>query len=223
MKNKKKIISVFAVILSIAQIIAGAVAVSRLPDTVPTHFNAEWVCDGVGSRWILMILAGLPLVFSLFALIALFRPSKQNNIAAILLLPMLFFPVLAFWMGYPTFQSGAGIGDKVNPERLAFFLPLMLSALLVLIGNYMPLIQPNKLMGIRLPSTLKNPQCWRLTHRFAGRNLFVTGLLLCIVVLTAFFLHQSDAAWITWVFITAIACNMAAIIAYARTHRNDAG
>ena len=221
MKNKRMMISVTAVILSIVQMIAGTAAVSRLPETVPTHFNAEWVCDGVGSRWILLILAGLPLVFSVYLLIGVHLHTEKSKVMMIVLLPVTVFMGAVFWMGYPTFRSGAGIGDKVDPAGLAFFLPLALSVLFVIIGNYLPLIQPNKMMGIRLPFTLKNPQCWRLTHRFAGRNLFVTGLLTGIVVLTAYFLRQTGAVWVIGTFIAMVVLNMIAIIVYAGIHRND--
>ena len=88
MKNKGIVISAAAVILSIVHIIAGAAAVSRLPETVPTHFNEEWVCNDVGPRWILLIFAALPLVFSLIMLITLFRQTKPSRVTALILFPL---------------------------------------------------------------------------------------------------------------------------------------
>lgn len=222
MKNKGIVISAAAVILSIVHIIAGAAAVSRLPETVPTHFNEEWVCNDVGPRWILLIFAALPLVFSLIMLITLFRQTKQSRVTALIMFPLTVFLAVGFWMGYPTFQSGAGIGDKVDPAGLAFFLPMALSVLLVIIGNYLPLIQPNKMMGIRLPSTLKNPQCWRLTHRFAGRLMCVSGLLMSLIVVIAHLVHHSGDTWLIILFGAVVIANAAAQIVYARMHRNDA-
>ena len=222
MKKKGIVISAAAVILSIVHIIAGAAALSRLPETVPTHFNSEWICDGVGSRWTLLIFAALPLVFSLVILVTAYRQTKQHRITAVIMLPLAVFLGAFFWMGYPTFQSGAAIGDKVDSAGLAFVLPLGFSVLLVIIGNYMPLIQPNKLMGIRLPSTLKNPQCWRLTHRFAGRLMCVSGLLMSLLVVLAHLAHHSGDQWLMILFGAVVIANAVAQIVYAGMHRNAA-
>ena len=51
-------------------------------------------------------------------------------------------------------------------------------ALFVLIGNYLPKVQPNYLMGIRTPWTLASDLAWRRTHRIGGRLFVIEGLIL---------------------------------------------
>ncbi len=54
--------------------------------------------------------------------------------------------------------------------------PAGVGILFLLIGNYMPRIQPNWFMGIRTPWTLSNDRVWRESHRFGGRMFMLGGL-----------------------------------------------
>ena len=60
-KNKMTAAAVIASVAAAVHLIAAIVCISRLPDVIPLHFNANWVCDGAGSRWILLIFAAFPL------------------------------------------------------------------------------------------------------------------------------------------------------------------
>ncbi|WNS42996.1 SdpI family protein [Paenibacillus sp. MMS20-IR301] len=52
-----------------------------------------------------------------------------------------------------------------------------LGVLFVVIGNFMPQIKDNYLIGIRTPWTLASPEVWRKTHRFSGALWIISGLL----------------------------------------------
>ena len=67
MKNNTiKRLTAVTIIIGIVNLIIAALFVLRLPDTVPTHFDASFVCNGTGSRWLgimlpIVVLAIFPL------------------------------------------------------------------------------------------------------------------------------------------------------------------
>ena len=65
---------------------------------------------------------------------------------------------------------------------------LVVTALFLVLGNYMASIQPNYFIGIRTPWTLEDPEIWKKTHRIGGRIwVAASGVLL----LVWFFVEQN--------------------------------
>ena len=56
-----------------------------------------------------------------------------------------------------------------------------IGALLVVVGNYLPKVRPNYIMGIRTPWTLASDLSWARTHRIGGRLFVVEGLVLVVL------------------------------------------
>ena len=56
---------------------------------------------------------------------------------------------------------------------------LIFSVILTLVmGNAAPRIPVNRVMGIRLPWTLKDPDTWRVAHRMMGYCAFPTAVFM---------------------------------------------
>ena len=62
-----------------------------------------------------------------------------------------------------------------------WILMLAFSASFAGIGNYLPTVSKNKLLGIRTKYTMQSDRCWKLTHRFAGQLWVVTGILWTVI------------------------------------------
>lgn len=56
--------------------------------------------------------------------------------------------------------------------------PVVLGAILTVVGNVMGKLRRNAVIGVRLPWTLRDDWVWERTHRFAGRVHVAAGLLL---------------------------------------------
>ncbi len=54
---------------------------------------------------------------------------------------------------------------------------LLVGTLLVLVGNVLPRVRPNLMVGVRTPWTLGDEQAWARTHRWAGYALVAFGLV----------------------------------------------
>lgn len=55
---------------------------------------------------------------------------------------------------------------------------LGMGVMLLVIGNYMPLIRRNRTFGIRTPWTQKDDRVWDLTHRYLGWTMVACGISL---------------------------------------------
>ena len=222
-KNEALTIGITSLVLSVIHLILSVIALSELPAEVPMHFNIEWVCDGVGSPWILLFLAVLPLIASIFSLCwcRFKKDVPYPKLTAMLMLLMALYLASLLWMSYPSMRSGVKIGDRIDPQGFAGNLALLYSVLFIALGNYMPVIQPNKWIGLRVSWTLNNEQCWRVTHRFAGRVWVVSGIINCLIVFIAFLTHHAGDFWLLIVLGEMLVIDIIVPIIYAWMHKDD--
>ena len=62
-------------------------------------------------------------------------------------------------------------------------MPLLMGALFMIIGNWLPKCEQTYTMGIKLPWTFASEANWNATHRFGGKVWFFGGI---ITMLSAF-------------------------------------
>ena len=72
-----------------------------------------------------------------------------------------------------------------RPLQLAAALPATLGLMFLVIGNVMPKLRWNYVMGVRTPWTLADEWVWDRTHRFAGWLWVVGGLALIAAAVAA--------------------------------------
>ena len=70
------------------------------------------------------------------------------------------------------------MGAQFDMTRLVF---VGTGALFVVIGNYLPKVRPNYLVGIRTPWTLTSDVSWTRTHRIGGRLFVIEGILMILL------------------------------------------
>jgi len=68
----------------------------------------------------------------------------------------------------------AGLGRTVPVPMIT---AILVGALFIVLGNYMPKCRQTYTMGIRLPWTLSSEENWRRTHRLAGKLYTLAGIL----------------------------------------------
>lgn len=221
MKKMNKL-DVLSWIVAVVNLIISVLYILQLPEIVPTHFNMNWVCDGMGSRWTAMLTAILPLAFCVCYPISKKYVQKENaKHSGILWLATELYLIVIHWaMLILSMGSGVQLGQQLDSAMFAWVLLGAIGLLYVVMGNYMPVIQQNHMLGFRLKWTLENEACWRVTHRFAGKMLVICGICL----LTFLFLAICLGIPMTWgliaLFLTVcISCVVTSIYAYQ--HRDD--
>ena len=193
-KNWKVLLITSIIIL--LPILAGVILWDRLPEQMPTHWNADGQIDGWSSKPFTVF--GLPLILLaaqwLCLLGTLADPKKQNHPMKVLHMVLWIIPVLSVVLHVMTYA--AALGKEV---RMEVVMPVFIGLLLAIIGNYLPKCKQNYTIGIKIPWTLSSEENWNRTHRlagwiwtFGGIVIMLTGfvggfwVLLPVVVLMAF-------------------------------------
>ena len=101
--------------------------------------------------------------------------EKTYNLITTLLVGMI---VLVHFMSLAlAFEAGRPIGR---------IFVLLVGILFAAIGNFIPRVRPNPIMGIRTARTLNDRALWTRAHRMLGLMIFCTGALVVLLALTAF-------------------------------------
>lgn len=178
MKNKSQI--VLTTVLCLLPMIAGVILYSRLPDSIATHFGVDGQPDGWSSKAFAVF--GLPAIIAGLNLLMHFglrTDPKRNNMS-----PALFN--IAIWTvpAVSILTNAFVLANALGYEsRIEVILPLLVSLLFIVIGNYLPKTKQSYTMGIKLPWTLASEENWNRTHRLAGYLWVACGILMALLTL----------------------------------------
>ncbi|MBA4383200.1 MAG: hypothetical protein C0410_00540 [Anaerolinea sp.] len=81
---------------------------------------------------------------------------------------------------------------------------VLVTLLMVVIGNFAPKLPFNGYMGLRLPWTVRDEETWILAHRILGYITF--PLVICFIVLSQFLDSRTCiiATLLTWIIIPGV-------------------
>ena len=144
---------------------------SDLPDLIPVHFNFQGEPDVFAAlpngAFLVLIVA---IVVALVLRVVMSFPSAQeikaylHNVCVVLVAAMVALNVIILEYA---------MGSEVVPARFAW---LFTGVILIAVSNPMGKLPINRYAGIRIPSTVDNPEVWQRTNRFAGWVGVVLGL-----------------------------------------------
>ena len=180
MKNKKILFSVLVVVV-ITWVVA-FIYEPKLPEQIPTHWNASGEVDGYTSKpWGVYI---LPLISTAMSMLLMvlpqispkgFKLGKARKVYDIIVLVMAVFMLAVMVLSFE-----AGINGEIDMNQ---WILAAMGLLFVVLGNYLAKVPKNFFMGIRTPWTLASDEVWYKTHRLASWTFVISGLL---VILCAF-------------------------------------
>lgn len=174
--------AIIATVLAVINFVVLTVLICLLPDTVPIHFNVDMVVDRMGSPAWLVVFGILPVLIALGLILELVLRKREYQNRRVIQIFMGALAVFFAWFGwvfYGIVSCGAEMGEKV-PVSMSLLIMLPLGLIMIVIGNYLPKIRRNHTLGIKLPWTLKNEECWNKTHRFSGYVTIIAGAILSI-------------------------------------------
>lgn len=162
----------------VASFVMAAALYSRLPEMVPTHWNAQGEVDGYMPKpWGAL---GPPVLTAGIYLLLLVLPRispKGYGIARFQgVYDLMQSAIVAFLFLMTGLMLLAGIGVSVPVPRVV---SVAIGLLFVVLGNFMGKFTKNFFCGIRTPWTLASDEVWLRTHRLGGR-LFVLAGLVCV-------------------------------------------
>jgi uncharacterized membrane protein len=192
MKNRYLLMCSLVMLATLAITLA---VYSRLPATIPTHWNGAGEIDGHGPRSFVFIHTGLMLLFMLLWTVLPSLSPKRFTVDSFDATYWHICLVIVTLLGYFQCVMVWGAFSPSMPMTHAMFGGL--AVFLGLIGNVMGKVRRNFWIGIRTPWTLASERVWYSTHRFAGKAMVIAAALslagvvaglplaLCLTVLMA--------------------------------------
>ena len=201
-KKYKRTLIITSLVLLIP-VIVGLLLWNQLPDPMPTHWDIHGEVDGWSSKAFTVF--GLPaimLALQWVCILASTADPKYKN----------YNPKMTKLMFWICPAIGLVLCCMVYPQAMGYsvpievIMPLLMGALFIVVGNWLPKCEQTYTMGIKLPWTLSSEENWNATHRFGGKVWFFGGI---VSMFTAFF----GNFWILMI-ILALMCILPTVYSY---------
>ena len=179
MMKKMKKNDFLAVAICLIPMIAGVILYDKLPDRIATNYDFTMKESGYSSK--VFVVFVMPLIFAavLFGSLVYLRNVKQKeSLGKMIPIIQIFFPTAVILVFGLLFLSALDMLKDIG-----FSVCLIVSLLMIYLGNYMPKIRKNWIIGIRTPHTLKSEELWYRTHRIAGVCVTLSGVVALVLTL----------------------------------------
>ena len=179
MENVKKYKTTIIVttLITLLPIVFGLIIWKKLPEQIATHWGADGQADGYSGKAFAVF--GMPCILAALQLfvsfITLNDPKRRNIHKKPLALVLWLIPIVSILMNCMTYA--VALGMKVD---VGIIVSILIGLLFIILGNYMPKLQQNYTVGIRIPWTLNSTENWNRTHRLGGKMFILGGFLLII-------------------------------------------
>lgn len=165
---------------------ATALSLLFLPDQIPAHYGADNQVTRWGSKYETLLLPLLVILFGVFMrwisrLAARQEKTGSNNERICLLagiFSLLLFDAMTGYFLYTAFHKVENL--SAVPVDLSQLIFTLVGIALMAIGNVMPKVRMNAVMGLRTGWSMKNETTWKKSQRFGGISLMVTGGLIIL-------------------------------------------
>ena len=180
-KNKWRLLAhIVVAVVTLLPMLAGVLLWDRLPEQVATHWGADGEANGWSSRAFAVF--GLPLFLLALYFVCVAVSERGGTIAGnnpkLMRIMHGLCPAISLIGGFAIYSHALGVSFDMNTPAL-----LLLGALFMVIGNYLPKCTRNLWLGIRIKWTLEDEDNWRMTHRFGGRVWMAAGALVMLCAL----------------------------------------
>lgn len=170
-------------ILCLIPIVIAIIFYKNLLENIPMHFNIHGEVDSFAPKIFIIINPTILFILNLIVIFVKYNDPKIKNVPKKLLKILLFIiPFMSLVM--VSFTIFISLGYNL---RIQVIMPILISVIFILIGNYLPKCKRNYTVGIKLPWTLHNDNVWIKTHRLGGFLFVITGVL---VLFTSIFLNK---------------------------------
>ncbi|MGE4453563.1 MAG: SdpI family protein [Sphaerochaeta sp.] len=205
---------IITTIICLVPLLFSWVVYDQLPEQVPIHYNAMGEPDGYATKAFGAF--GMPLILALLNVIiqiAVKTDPKRDTSSKLYYITKWIIPILTLFMVPLTLLHALE-----RPLHIENLVPLAVSILLLVVGNYLPKIKQNYTIGIKLPWTLGDEVNWKKTHRLAGWIWTLCSLLFILAIILDIY--------VAWIFFTGLAVMVLTPLVYSfilaqKQHQND--
>ena len=173
-------------------LIIAAAAVQILPDMIPVHYGIDGNVDRIGSKYEVFIFVGITVIIAVTGILLQWKFVKDAQTAAgekeashavgngkvcmivctAVNAVMLGFECVMVCMGYSGIQRISGTEGELYCSAAV----ILMGILFAVLGNIMPKMKMNGLMGLRTSWSMKNDEVWARCQRMGGTVTFFGGI-----------------------------------------------
>jgi uncharacterized membrane protein len=172
----------FSAVIVGAMLLLSAWAWLQLPADaqVPIHWGADGQVNGYASKTIgLFLLPAITIaVAATFWAIPIIEPRRANIVKSGKAYAAIWVAVVALLAVIEVVVIAAAMGIVFDTTLVVF---VGVGLLFIVIGNYLPKVRPNYMLGIRTPWTLTSDLSWDRTHRVGGRLFVLEGVVFILL------------------------------------------
>lgn len=171
--------TIISLVLIAAAVLAGVLLWNRLPDPMPSHWNAAGEIDGYMPKfWGVFLVPIITIVLvPLFLVIPHIDPLKANIAKFRGIFNWFIVGFVAYMLYVYALTLFAALGTPFNMTTM--LLPVV-GLLFIGVGYMMAQAKRNFFIGIRTPWTLSSETVWDETHKL-GSKLFMLGGIVTII------------------------------------------
>jgi uncharacterized membrane protein len=178
--NRRPMILVSALVIGV-MLVASVWAYASLPADaqVPIHWGPDGQADGYAGKAVgLFLLPAIAvLAAAMFWILPRIEPRRANLERSGKAYAAIWIGVMLLLGGLHLLAVSVAMGAEFDLTRIVL---IGTGVLFVVIGNYLPKVRSNFLVGIRTPWTLTSDRSWTKTHRLGGRLFVLEGLILVV-------------------------------------------
>lgn len=188
-------------LISALPLVFTAIIIRMLPDRIPAHYGFDGEIDRWGSKYEQFIFPAVILVMCLFWHLFLgfyekrmlsAKDDKERKEAAgnirvlniVALATQIFEGIMHVALAMTAWKA-ASAQAGADSTMVVRFLLVAMGVLFLILGNYMPKVKKNALLGLRTGWSMHNDQTWAASQRYGGKIMMLGGLLMVLV--TPFF------------------------------------
>lgn len=182
--KKKKVVFYSLMYLPLVVVL---IALQFLPEQIPAHYDMNNQVTRWGSKYETLIFPVITVLFGYFMLgMAKFSSKQEENgsnnknvciVTGIVSLAL--FNVMTAYFLYADFKSIENLSSiALDINQLLFGL---LGASMIILGNIMPKLRMNSVVGLRTVWSMKNETTWKKSQHFGGISFIVGGIIIVIV------------------------------------------
>ena len=172
-------------ILTLLPLAVNLASLPFLPDRIPAHYGWDDQVTRWGSKYETLLFPVVTLFFGAVMLAVAEASGKgekgENNRRGCILggiAGVLVFDVLNFYFLYTDFCQVENLSQV--PVDLWQLIMGVLGIAMIVVGNIMPRVGRNSLVGIRTRWSLQSPEAWKKSQRFGGIAFILGGLAMVL-------------------------------------------
>ena len=182
--KKKMVVFYSLMFLPLAVVL---IALQFLPELIPAHYDMNNQVTRWGSKYEALIFPVITVLFGYFMLAMAKLSSKQEengsnnkNVCIVTgIASLALFNAMTVYFLYADFNSIENLSSiALDLNQLVFGL---LGVSMVLLGNIMPKLRMNSVVGLRTVWSIKNETAWKKSQRFGGISFIVSGIIIIMV------------------------------------------